>query len=70
MKIDEQAQPDEYLRLSSLIQFGRDFQADFGGFLKQRNAQRYSVKAKRVLQLLGLSLLIFIAISLKRKYFG
>lgn len=62
--------PGEYDRLSTLI----DLEEDFIRFMSERAAeirrQDYSVSAKGILQLLGLSVLVMAAIGFQSYFFG
>lgn len=69
-QLNAKSEPEERARISGLIQLEEDFRASFSGFLKEQAAQRRSVSAKGLLQLMALSILIFIAIGFKRHFFG
>lgn len=67
-------QPEDYARLTAQIKFEEDFVESFTTFSKAgqstRLKQSMSVSARGILQLLGLAVLIFVAIGLKRHFFG
>lgn len=67
-QLDAKTNPEEHARITGLIQLEEDFRASFSGFLKEQKAQRRSVSAKGILQMVALSILIFIAIGLKRHF--
>lgn len=66
--------PEDYARLTEQIKFEEDFVASFTSFAKAQQATRLkqsmSVSSKGILQLLGLTVLIFVAIGLKSCFFG
>lgn len=69
-QLDAKTNPEEHARITGLIQLEEDFRASFSGFLKEQKAQRRSVSTKGILQMVALSIMIFIAIGLKRHFFG
>jgi hypothetical protein len=72
-ELDEAAQPDECAKVDALIEAEKNFLASFSDFIKERKAKSrpaYSVSAKGILQLLGLTVVIFIALGAKRHFFG
>ncbi len=70
MRLDEVAEPEEHARLTGLIQFERDFENSFASFMKERAGQRRAVTAKGLLQLLAMTVVIFLLIGLARRWFG
>jgi hypothetical protein len=73
-ELNPATQQDDYARLTEQIQFEDDFVASFASFVKEQQATRLkqsmSVSSKGILQLLGLTVLVFVAIGLKRCFFG
>lgn len=71
--LNEAAQPDEWARINSLIEFEKGFLASRSDFAKERSSKTrppYSISAKGILQLLGLTVVAFIVIGVKRRYLG
>ncbi|WP_153064266.1 hypothetical protein [Acidovorax sp. ST3] len=69
-QFDAKTNPEEHARITGLIQLEEDIRASFSDFLKEQTAQRRSVSAKGLLQVVALSILVFIALGLKRHFFG
>jgi hypothetical protein len=74
LHLNPATQAEEYARLTEQIKFEEDFVESFTNFVKERQAARFkqsfSVSAKGIFQLLGLTVLIFVAIGLKRYFLG
>lgn len=73
-QLDPVTQPDDYARLTGQIKFEEDFVESFTSFVKERQTARLkqtmSVSVRGIFQLLGIAVLIFVAIGLKRYFFG